>query len=82
MYTLSYLLVYFPFLFVLIPNGKYTGQKLIKLTVTNTAASTSNTIPNMPVMTFVKNKTAITTATSILIALSIVPMFFFIIFLF
>jgi len=74
-----FILIYDPFLLVLIPKGKYSGQKLIKLTITNIPANTSNTIPNMPVMIFVKNKTAITTATSILITLSTVPMFFFII---
>jgi hypothetical protein len=68
------------FLPVLIPKGKYNGQKLIRLVNTKTTARISKIIPNMPVTTFVKNKTAITTAISILITLSVVPMFFFIIF--
>ena len=74
----SSLLIHFLLLPVLIPNGKYNGQKLMKLVITKIAASAIRTIPNVPVITCVKNKTAITTATSILITLSIVPMFLFI----
>jgi len=41
------------------PNGKYNGQKLIKLVTTNIAAKNKSTIPNTPVIIFVKNKTAL-----------------------
>ncbi|SEG30348.1 Uncharacterised protein [Flavobacterium hibernum] len=60
------------------PNGKYKGQKLMNDVSTNTTANMPNMIANVPEMTFVKYKTPITTATSILITLSTVPMFFFI----
>lgn len=33
---------------VLIPNGKYKGQKLTKLVSKKTAAKTTSTIPNIP----------------------------------
>ena len=78
-YTLSFL-IYCCFFAELIPNGQYNGQKLIRLVSTNTAARTKRIIPKVPVTTFVKNKTTNTTATNILITLSIVPMFFFIFF--
>jgi hypothetical protein len=70
---------YFSFFPVLMPKGKYSGQKLIKLVSTNITAKAISTIPIIPVNTFVKNKIAITAAISILITLSIVPMFFFIV---
>jgi hypothetical protein len=70
-------LIYSFFLPVLMPKGKYNGQKLIRLVSTRTTASTISIMPNTPVITCVKNKIANTTATSILIDLSIAPMFFF-----
>ena len=63
---------------MLIPKGRYKGQKLIKLVSTKTAENTSKTIPKTPEITPVKNKTPTTTATSIRMALSINPIFFFI----
>ncbi len=64
------------------PKRGYRGQKLIKLVNTNTAANTTSIIPNMPEITFVKNKIAITAANINLIILSADPMFFFIIYSF
>jgi len=47
--------VYFDFVLqVLIPNGTYKGQKLIKLVNTNTAANINKTIPQIPVTVLVK----------------------------
>lgn len=46
--------VYDSFFSVLIPNIVYSGQKLIKLVSTKTAANINRTIPNTPVITFVK----------------------------
>lgn len=66
------------FLPVLIPKGKYNGQKLIRLVSINIADKISSTIANVPEITFTKYKTIITMAISILTTLSIVPMFFFI----
>ena len=60
------------------PNGRYNGQKLMNDVSTNTAASMPNMIANVPEIAFVKYKIPITTATSILMTLSVVPMFFFI----
>ena len=65
-------------LHVLKPNGAYNGQKLTKLVRRNTAANTINTMPSVPVITFVKYNTAKTTAITVLIILSAFPMFFFI----
>lgn len=67
---------------VLSPTNVYNGQKLTRLVNTNITASTSNTIPSVPVIMLVKYKIAITTAISVLIILSVVPMLFFIIFIF
>ena len=64
---------------MLIPNGLYNGQKLIKLVRANTMAITNNTIPKVPEMFSVKYNTAMTAATKSLMVLSAVPMFFFII---
>jgi hypothetical protein len=36
------------------PKGKYSGQKLIRLVRINTPDKISNTIPNVPEITFVK----------------------------
>jgi len=63
---------------VLSPNGAYSGQKLMKLVSTNTPANTNNTIPKVPVITFVKYSVTTIAAITNLIILSAVPMFFFI----
>jgi hypothetical protein len=68
------------FLQVLIPNGTYKGQKLMKLVKTNIPAKTKNTIPIIPGSTFVKNKTTIIAAIIARIILSPPPIFFFMIF--
>lgn len=78
---LVFALSYF-FLQVLIPNGTYKGQKLIKLVKRNIPANTKSTIPIIPGSTFVKNKTAIIAATTARIILSLPPIFFFMIFFF
>ncbi len=72
-------IIYSFFLPVFNPNGKYKGQKLIRLVSTNTPARTSNTIPRVPEITPVKYNTATSTAIAIRIILSVVPMFDFII---
>ncbi len=51
----------------------------MKLVSTNMAATTNNTMPKVPVITFVKYKMPITTAIISLIILSAEPMFFFIV---
>ena len=63
---------------VLHPKMVYSGQKLIKLVNKKIAAKIINTIANVPVTTFVKNKIANTIAIKIRITLSAVPIFFFI----
>jgi hypothetical protein len=65
-----------------IPNGKYSGQKLMKLVRIKTPARIKRIIATVPEMMFAKYKPAITIATSILTTLSMVPMFFFICFIF
>ena len=60
------------------PNGKYKGQKLINDVRTNTAPSANSTIPTVPGIVSVNHKTANIAAITILIILSAVPMFFFI----
>ena len=67
------------FLHVLIPNGAYKGQNEIKLVKTKTPASTNNTMPKVPVITFIKNKVAITAAINTRMILSAPPIFAFII---
>jgi hypothetical protein len=74
--------LYFFFAPVLMPKGRYSGQKLIKLVRINTADKTNNTIATVPEITFAKYNPITTRATRILITLSIVPMFFFIFFSF
>jgi hypothetical protein len=66
-------------LHVLIPNGAYKGQKLIKLVARNTTARTNSTIPNVPGITPVKYKNAITTGTTVRRIRSVDPMFGFIV---
>ena len=60
------------------PNGAYNGQKLIKLVNTKIIAKAPNTSATVPLMVLVKYKIATTTANTIRISLSVVPMFFFI----
>ena len=72
----------FFFIEVLMPKGKYNGQKLMNDVRINTTAKMPNTIANVPEIVFVKYNTPITTAISIRIALSVVPIFFFIAFTF
>lgn len=72
------LITYYFFLQVLIPKGKYKGQKLTKLVSVNTAANTSNTMPKVPLMVPVKYSAAIIIATINLIMRSAVPIFVFI----
>ena len=67
---------------MLIPSGRYNGQKLIKLVSVNTAAKTNSTIPIVPYMIFVKNAIAITKASTKRIILSNEPIFFFMILFF
>lgn len=50
----------------------------MKLVTTKTNASANRTIATVPEITFVKYKPAINTATNILIALSVLPIFLFI----
>lgn len=73
----GFLKIYF-LLHVEIPNGRYSGQKLIKEVRTNTDAKTSKTIPSVPVTVPVRYKIKITIAINTLINRSIVPMFAFI----
>ena len=73
---------YYLDLHVFNPKIIYSGQKLIKLVKRNTAATMSKTIPNVPVITLVKNKIPIINAIIMRIVLSTVPMFFFIVQLF
>lgn len=61
------------------PKMRYNGQKEIRLVSAKTAATTSNTIPNVPEITPEKYKVAKTTANKILIIRSIEPMFAFMI---
>lgn len=71
-------LFFYSFFLVLKPKGRYKGQKLRKLVTMNIADKASNIIASVPEITLVNQSTTTTTATSILITLSIVPMFFFI----
>jgi hypothetical protein len=64
------------------PNGKYSGQKLIKLVRVKTPARTKRIMAKVPEIMFAKYKPAITIATSILTTLSAVPIFGFIVLFF
>ena len=64
------------FLFVEIPKGIYKGQKLIKLVSIKIPARIKRMIATVPEIKWLKYKTAITIAASILIILSTEPMFF------
>jgi len=68
--------VYFPL--VLIPKGKYNGQKLTNEVTINATAITPKTIANVPLITFVKYKIPTIAAKTKRIALSAIPIFFFI----
>jgi hypothetical protein len=63
---------------VLIPKGAYKGQNDTTLVKTKMPARTNNTMPKVPVITLVKYKIPMTTATIILATLSVLPMFAFI----
>jgi len=63
---------------VLIPNGRYKGQKLKKLVKMKIPAMTSSIIASIPEITCVKYRTIIKAAITNLIVMSMVPMFFFI----
>ena len=63
---------------VLIPNGAYQGQQLIKLVNKKIIDNAINTYAKVPSITLKKYSSAITIATKILMPLSVVPMFFFI----
>jgi hypothetical protein len=62
---------------VLIPNGRYKGQKLTRLVITNITASAIRITPRTPGITPVKYSKAITIAIRTLIILSVEPIFFF-----
>jgi hypothetical protein len=64
------------------PNGKYSGQKLIKLVRMKTPARTKRIMAKVSEIMFAKYKPAITIATSILTTLSDVPIFGFIVLFF
>lgn len=74
-------LLFFQFLVlhVLMPNGAYSGQKLMKFVSRKTPLSTSSTSPSVPLMVPVKYKTAIITAKTVRTRRSVFPMFFFMI---
>ena len=61
------------------PNGAYSGQKLIKLVNTKIKAKAPKTSATVPLMVLVKYKMTIITANVIRISLSVAPMFFFMI---
>jgi len=65
---------------VLSPNGRYSGQKLIKLVAMKIPASASSTMATVPEMMLVKYNAMIAIAASERITLSRVPMFAFIVF--
>jgi hypothetical protein len=68
----------YSFFVVLRPRTRHIGQKLTRLVTRSIAAKASKIIPRTPDITLVKYRITITAATIILIALSIVPTFFFI----
>ena len=65
-----------------IPKREYKGQKLKKLVTVNIPDKSNNTIPKVPLITFVKNKVTKIAEISNLIPLSTNDMFFFMILLF
>jgi len=64
------------------PKGRYKGQNRIKPVSIKTIAKTINTIANVPVMICAKYNAIMTIEISILMALSIIPTFLFIISIF
>lgn len=70
---------YFSIFLVRSPAIIYRGQTPTRLVKMNIPDTMSRMIPAVPVITFVKYNTAIVTAIRILITLSAVPMFLFII---
>jgi len=70
------------FLQVLIPKGKYKGQKLTKLVSMKIPDKANKTMAAVSEIIFAANKTSRTNATSTRIMRSIVPIFFFIILIF
>ena len=77
---LKHLLIYFLTPQVFKPTMAYNGQNEIRLVKTKTPASTSNTVANVPVIIPVYARIAMITAITILTALSVFPMFGFMIF--
>ena len=63
---------------MLIPKGRYNGQKLNKLVRIKTPAKISKMIAIVPEITCVKYRITTMAAITNLIAMSMVPMFFFI----
>jgi hypothetical protein len=57
------------------PNGKYKGQKLIKLVRIKIPARIKRIIATVPEITLVKYSIIIAIATSILVTLSAIPIF-------
>jgi len=81
--TTSILSVYFvPFLVVLIPKGKYRGQKLTKLVSNIIIANAPKTRARVPLITSIKYNTNTKIAIAIRIILSVNPMLDFIVFFF
>jgi hypothetical protein len=70
--------LFYSFFLVFNPKGRYKGQVPIKLVTINTPASIRRITARVPEITCVKYRTKTMTATSTLITLSTVPMFFFI----
>lgn len=64
-------------LFVLMPKGKYSGQKLTRLVSKKTRAKTISVIPAQPVITWVKYSAINIIATKVRKMRSKVPIFFF-----
>lgn len=62
------------------PTSVYSGQKLIKLVNAKITAKTPRKIANMPLILPLKYKKTIIAATASLIILSVLPMFFVMIF--
>lgn len=63
------------------PSIAYIGQKFTRLVAMNIPAAINATIPNVPEITFAKNKMISKAATVKRINLSLLPMFFFISFI-
>jgi diketogulonate reductase-like aldo/keto reductase len=72
------ILINYCFLRVLMPNGRYKGQKPIKPVKIKIPDKINPTIAQVPLSWCVKYSVMITKATSTLMILSVFPMFFFI----